>query len=83
MIYRALCINSGGCTELQNYEEYYVYDAGEKNFYVSIFPTADKSYFGSYSKDLFKVLEKCKDKDTVKKQNSAPAEEDYQQITLF
>lgn len=82
MIYIAQCINSGGCLNLQNYEEYYVYDEGGENFYVSRLPSADKSYFGSYRKEMFKVLKKV-DKTAVKKPDPEPVEEQYQQIALF
>lgn len=81
MIYRAICINPNGHINLQKYEEYYVYDKGGQNYYVSRFPSADKSYFGCYGKEMFSIIEETQKKVVEKTISRAELEE--QQMSLF
>lgn len=53
---KGVCIDTGNATTLEKGKQYYLFEHGPNNYYVSQFNNI-KSHFGSYQKRLFKEIE--------------------------
>ncbi|WP_025731339.1 hypothetical protein [Heyndrickxia ginsengihumi] len=54
---KGICIDPGNTTTLKINEEYYLFENGQDNFYVSRFDNPN-AHFGSFQKKYFKVVNK-------------------------